>query len=649
MAIYHFSGQMISRGKGQSATAAAAYRSGDKLHSERYNKTNEYKRIVQPESFMMKPKHAPEWANNREQLWNEVEKVENQKNAQLAREFNVALPVELSNEEQTKLAKKFVQEVFVDEGMVADLSIHRDDVNNPHFHVMLTTRGFKENGEWDAKASKVKLENGKQKRINKNNWGDRDTFRKWRKQWADYANQSLDQNDINETITHRSHESLNKETVPTIHEGYQARKMGDESDRVAVNKQVKRHNDKVQLLNEYKQEKQKLEKSEQLSRSFSPKEKKEISKSAKSLKMFVSFRNINEKEKMLARWKHSTLTKNGQSDNRETLQKIKSIKDKLEVVDNILNKEANRFIEKHYPALSKEMYNDFSAKYLVDVSVKENKIFDQDETMKILKEGQQEEVNHELSKLVQNRHYSYETLITRKDQLTNQFEALLLKYRVDFNKPRTFERLTPEVQNDIRSTHETLQSTKHAVNFLETYYNDQITRMYDQDVSKQMTINEKELVVGYNEYFNKTVPLNGEGHPSEIFKFSTDEKAQIIDLLHDYQNGHLNTEADTETRFADILSGSASIQHYFIAECLETKDFDADTKSKLEDILSSYEGKHQDYISFNDTRQMTSLSSMVQATQNIVENSLKQADYDEREKLQEMNRLQSQRKRKGLR
>ncbi|WP_256464163.1 MobA/MobL family protein [Halobacillus amylolyticus] len=94
MAIYHFSGQMISRGKGQSATAAAAYRSGEKLHSERYNKTNEYKRLVQPETYMMKPKHAPEWANDRGRLWNEVEKIEKQKNSQLAREFNVALPVE---------------------------------------------------------------------------------------------------------------------------------------------------------------------------------------------------------------------------------------------------------------------------------------------------------------------------------------------------------------------------------------------------------------------------------------------------------------------------------------------------------------------------------------------------------------------------
>ncbi|WP_396266342.1 MobA/MobL family protein [Halobacillus amylolyticus] len=102
---------------------------------------------------------------------------------------------------------------------------------------------------------KIKLDNGKQQRINKNNWGDRETFNRWRKEWANYANQSLEQNGVNEKITHHSHESLNKEELPSIHEGYQARQMGDQSDRVVINERVKKHNDKVQLLNEYKQEK----------------------------------------------------------------------------------------------------------------------------------------------------------------------------------------------------------------------------------------------------------------------------------------------------------------------------------------------------------------------------------------------------------
>lgn len=645
MAIYHFSGQMISRGKGQSVTAAAAYRSGEKLHSERYNKTNEYKRLVQPESFILTPKNAPNWANNRERLWNEVEKTEKQKNSQLCREVNIALPIELSNKEQNELAKRFCQEALVDEGMVADVSIHRDDVNNPHFHVMLTLREFKPNGEWDAKASKMKLENGKEKRINKNNWGDRDTFNKWRKEWADYANESLERNGFDQRISHLSHKKLNKQEMPTIHEGQTARKMGDRSDRISINKEIKTFNKKVQNLNEFKQEKQQVEKTKSIARSFSPAEKKEISEAAKSLKMFVTFRNINEKEKMLERWHYSTIAKIDEPDKKEkTLQNITGIKEKLHAMDNILTKEANRFLNKHYPSLGIEEYSDFSKKYMVDLAVSENTIFDVDQAKGILYEGEQEEVNHELSKLIQNRHYSYKSIAEQNGSLTNKFDQLVRVNRVDFNNPETFERLEVGLQNDIEKTFKMKQATGHALTFLEKHYEDQLEKLYGNAIGKHMTINEKELAVGFSEYFKKPVSLTGDQDQVDLFQFTTDEKEQIIDLLHDYQNERKTSTPYTETRFADILSGSASIQHFFIAECIDTKDLSTRTQAKLEDILSAYEEEHEKYISFNNTRPINSLSKMVQ----LAENTIKQADYAEREKVQEMRRLQNQQSHKGL-
>ena len=112
MAIYHFSAQMISRGKGQSAVASASYRSGEKLYDELSEQSKYYKREVQPETHILAPSHAPTWIQNREMLWNEVERSETRKNSQLAREINVALPRELSNEQQTELIKGYVQEQF---------------------------------------------------------------------------------------------------------------------------------------------------------------------------------------------------------------------------------------------------------------------------------------------------------------------------------------------------------------------------------------------------------------------------------------------------------------------------------------------------------------------------------------------------------
>jgi ATP-dependent exoDNAse (exonuclease V) alpha subunit len=148
VAIYHFSNQIISRRKQQNAIASAAYRSGEKLLDERTNEIKFYKRKVKPITHILAPSHAPEWVYNRQKLWNEVEKKEKQWNAQLAREINVALPNELTHDQQEQLAIAFCEDIFVQDGMVCDLALHRDEENNPHFHVMLTIRPFNEDGTW---------------------------------------------------------------------------------------------------------------------------------------------------------------------------------------------------------------------------------------------------------------------------------------------------------------------------------------------------------------------------------------------------------------------------------------------------------------------------------------------------------------------
>lgn len=163
MAIFHMSFSNISAGKGRSAIASAAYRSGEKLFDDKEGRHYFYARAVMPESFILTPKNAPEWASNREQLWNEVEKKDRKSNSRYAKEFNVALPVELSESEQKELLTKYVQENFVDQGMVADVAIHRDHQDNPHAHVMLTNRPFNPDGSWGLKAKTqyIKDENGK--------------------------------------------------------------------------------------------------------------------------------------------------------------------------------------------------------------------------------------------------------------------------------------------------------------------------------------------------------------------------------------------------------------------------------------------------------------------------------------------------------
>ena len=146
MAIFHMNFSNISAGKGRSAIASASYRSGEKLHSDMEGKNYFYARDIMPETYILAPNNAPDWVTNREKLWNEVEAVDRKSNSRYAKEFNVALPVELTEKEQKELMLEYVKNTFVNEGMVADIAIHRDHPENPHAHVMLTNRPFNSDG-----------------------------------------------------------------------------------------------------------------------------------------------------------------------------------------------------------------------------------------------------------------------------------------------------------------------------------------------------------------------------------------------------------------------------------------------------------------------------------------------------------------------
>ncbi|HXH55243.1 MAG TPA: Ti-type conjugative transfer relaxase TraA [Gammaproteobacteria bacterium] len=162
MAIYHFSGTVISRSQGRSAVACAAYRAGERLLDARYEKVQDFSRkedIVHTEILL--PENAPAWMADREKLWNAVEAAEKRKDAQLAREFNFALPRELTFEQNLELARTFVKEQFVAQGMVADLCIHEDIQDGEsffHAHIMLTLREVTPEGfgykvrDWNSKA-----------------------------------------------------------------------------------------------------------------------------------------------------------------------------------------------------------------------------------------------------------------------------------------------------------------------------------------------------------------------------------------------------------------------------------------------------------------------------------------------------------------
>ena len=242
MALYHFHVDQIKRSAGQSAIAAAAYRAGEKLYSEYYGETNDYSRkegVLHTEILL--PPYAPPEYKDRQTLWNAVEKVEKNKKAQLAYNFDISLQNELSMEENIALARRFVQEHFVNKGMIADLAVHEPDkengISNPHFHVLTTMRPLNSDGSWGNKQRReyVLDENGERKKdengnyifiaVHTTDWHEPETLEHWRETWCRLVNAEFERKGIAARIDHRSYEAQGIEQIPTVHEGPLVQKM----------------------------------------------------------------------------------------------------------------------------------------------------------------------------------------------------------------------------------------------------------------------------------------------------------------------------------------------------------------------------------------------------------------------------------------
>lgn len=305
MAIYHLEAKIVSRGAGRSAVAAAAYLSCSKILNDYDGIQHDYTRkkgLAWQEVFL--PEFAPSEWKERSVLWNAVEENEKTKDSRLAREFVVALPIELNETQWEKLLSDFISGTFVDDGMCADVAIHDPypPGHNPHAHIMLTVRPLDEKGNWKYKTQKEYLcvKNGEEQgftadefktaqtegwekqyqykvgkkkvymtasaaeekgyeRVSKypkstkygrqnpiaERWNSEEQLVLWRAAWADVTNRHLERAGHKERIDHRSHADRGLSEQPTIHEGVVARaleKKGIVSDRCELNRQIKADN-----------------------------------------------------------------------------------------------------------------------------------------------------------------------------------------------------------------------------------------------------------------------------------------------------------------------------------------------------------------------------------------------------------------------
>ena len=259
---FHFSVNIISRGKGKSAVASAAYISGEKIKNEWDGVTHDYTRkqgVISKEIFL--PDHAPKEYKDRKTLWNSVELFEKNSNAQLARNFIISLPKELSIEENKKMIEEYIQTNFVKEGMIVDLAIHdesREGNQNIHAHIMTIVRPINEDGTWgqkskkeyilDEKGEKILNKNGKPKtrKVELTIWNDKVNVEKWRENFSDLCNKYLERAGAEKRVDHRSFKRQGIKQIPTIHLGASASAMerkGIRTEKGDINREIKKQNE----------------------------------------------------------------------------------------------------------------------------------------------------------------------------------------------------------------------------------------------------------------------------------------------------------------------------------------------------------------------------------------------------------------------
>ena len=257
---------IVQRSQRQSAVAAAAYQSGEKLFCEYDQQVKHYpeKRGIVHNEILL-PANAPRSYADRNTLWNAAEAVEKQWNSQLARRWVLTIPREIPPDQYAVLVREFCEQQFVSKGMIADFAIHdpHPPGHNPHAHVMLTMRAMDEHGKWlpksrkvydlDENGERIKLPSGRWKSHKEDtvDWNDQKYCEIWRHEWEVIQNRYLEANDRPERVDLRSYARQGLDIVPTVHEGAAVRQMekrGIKTNIGNLNREIRAANSLMQSI-----------------------------------------------------------------------------------------------------------------------------------------------------------------------------------------------------------------------------------------------------------------------------------------------------------------------------------------------------------------------------------------------------------------
>lgn len=614
MAIFHMSFQNISAGKGRSAIAGAAYRSGEKLFDQKEGRSYFYARSVMPESFILTPKNAPEWASDREKLWNEVERKDRRANSRYAKEFNVALPVELSEDEQKELLTKYVQENFVDEGMVADVAIHREHPDNPHAHVMLTNRPFNPDGTWGLKSKRENIldENGnktytgnsrfpRSRKVWLVDWDKKEKITEWRHNWAVSVNQVLEQKNIPDRISEKSFIEEGIDDTPMQHEGINSKR----HERKEFNQQVK---DYRKAKASYKNNQEKVINRghlDSLSKHFSFNEKRVVKELSHELKTYISLENLDDKRRMLFNWKNSTLIKHAVGEDvTKQLLTINQQESSLKKADELLNKVVDRTTKKLYPELNFEQTTQAERRELIKETDSEQTVFKGSELNERLMNIRDDLLTQQLLTFTKRPYVGWKLLMQQEKEVKIELKYTLMIHddsleSLEHVDQGLLEKYSPTEQQKITRAVKDLRTIMAVKQVIQTQYHEVLKRAFPKgDLDGLPLIKQEQAYTAVMYYDPVLKPCQAEtieqwqANPPQVF--STQEHQ----LGLAYLSGQLSLYQLENHNLQRVLKHDGTKQ-IFLGECKADPTIKTSQIEKIQKQLKEQQDKDDQYRKTN--------------------------------------------------
>ncbi len=593
----------------RSAVASASYRSGEKLFDQKEGRSYFYARAVMPESFILTPKNAPEWASDREKLWNEVERKDRRANSRYAKEFNVALPVELSEDEQKELLTKYVQENFVDDGMVADVAIHRDHPDNPHAHVMLTNRPFNPDGTWgiksrkeyilDEKGNKTYTKSGyaRNRKIWLTDWDKKEKITEWRHNWATAVNQVLEAKNLPDRISEKSYEEQGIDEVATQHEGINSQK----EKRQEFNQNVKQQR---QAKAEAKNANEKIHnerRMQTLQRHYSFDEKRLVTQLSNRLKTFVSLENLDEKQRMLFNWKNSAMIKQAVGEDvTKQLVTITQQEKSLSEANQLLDKVVNRTVSKLYPDVDFEQITMAEKRELVKETDSEQRVFTGDELKDRLAMIRTNIINQQVLTFTKRPFASW-LMLEKQEQRAKETISDILANKgyqladIKRTKGTLLSDFDEKQQAVLKKNIKELSAINETKQVVDTQYNNVLSKTFPDMSLDQVKMTEKERLYTAVVYYNPELKSLEKRDLDQLrnnppVQFTTQEHAQGLAYL----SGQVKSDEIQNANLLRVLKNRGT-QQLFIGEAGQDKKISAKQLEQAKQAVKQHNQKNDDF------------------------------------------------------